>query len=53
VCLFLGVGFTRVAETGWFVLNIAREDEDPDVELEEGESKCSEAKILMAGIRKT
>jgi hypothetical protein len=52
VCLFLGVGFARVAETGWFVLDIAGEDEDPGVELEEGESKSSEQKILIAGIRK-
>ena len=52
VSLFLGVGFNRVAETGWFVLDIAGEDEDPGVELEEGESKSSEQKILMAGIRK-
>jgi hypothetical protein len=29
VRLFLGVDFTRVAETGWFVLDITREDEDP------------------------
>jgi hypothetical protein len=28
VRLFLGVGFTRVARTGWFVLDIAGEDEE-------------------------
>lgn len=52
VCLFLGFGFTRVAETGWFVLDIAGDDEDPGVELEEGESKSSEQNVLIAGIRR-
>jgi hypothetical protein len=52
VRVFLGVGFTRVAETGWFVLEIADEDQDPGVELEEGESKQSEHTILISGVRK-
>lgn len=52
VCLFLGVGFVRVAETGWFVLDIVDEDKDLGVELEGGEPKSSEYTILITGIRK-
>jgi hypothetical protein len=52
VCLFLGVGFSRVAETAWFVLDIIKEDEDGDEELEESGLRNSEQKILMAGMRK-